>query len=92
MTWRDANKASVIAGARCLLRARDVRFIFFEFSPKNMQMLSGNDSDPLWLLDELAGLGYSLYVVQRAALAAPLTPHSKEWGLNYHVFCLECVT
>ena len=58
----EGCEARVIAGARCLLRARDVRFIFFEFSPKNMQMVSGNDSDPLWLLDELAGLGYRLYV------------------------------
>ncbi len=59
----EGCEGRVIAGAKCLLRAHDVRFIFFEFSAKNMQMVSGNDNEALWMLDELAGLGYRMYIV-----------------------------
>jgi FkbM family methyltransferase len=33
----EGCEGRVVAGAKCLLRAHDVRFIFFEFSAKNMQ-------------------------------------------------------
>ena len=59
----EGCEGRVVAGAACLLRTRDVRFIFFEFSAKNMQMVSGNEQEALWLLDELAGLGYKMYIV-----------------------------
>ena len=36
--------------------------MFFEFSAKNMQMVSGNDNDPLELLDNLSSLGYRLFI------------------------------
>jgi len=35
----EGCEGRVFAGARCLLRAHNVRFIFFEFSAKNMQMV-----------------------------------------------------
>jgi hypothetical protein len=53
--------------------------VFFEFSAKNMQMVSGNNDEPLHLLDNLSSLGYRLYVadcshnIDAAAIAALAT-------------------
>lgn len=58
----EGCEGRVIAGAQCLLRTHHVKFVFFEFSAKNMQMVSGSDSEPLQLLDNLASLGYRLYI------------------------------
>jgi FkbM family methyltransferase len=52
----------VIVGAQCLLRSHNVRFIFFEFSPSNMRAVSGNDNEGVALLDNLAALGYRLFI------------------------------
>jgi FkbM family methyltransferase len=53
-----------------------VKYVFFEFSAKNMQMVSGNDDEPLDMLDNLSSLGYRLFIadcshnIQAPAIAA----------------------
>jgi hypothetical protein len=39
-----------------------VKFLFFEFSAKNMQMVSDKDNGSLELLDNLSSLGFRLFI------------------------------
>ena len=86
----EGTEFLALMGAKRLFRQRNVRHVHFEFSPSNMQSLSGKHS-PLQLLTFLHNHDYSIYIedcshdISAAAISELPAKCAKQNDANYAV-------